>query len=568
MQRQPRPTPEERLQSTMPSRAVRVPVYRQQRPYPAPPAPRHYSQPTQKANPGYPAAPMRPKAVQSSASLPQRQPQPRSKIWIIAPLIGLTLMLIATCSAVTFGAALIYGQGILPGVSAAGVDLSGLSEAEAQQQLAANWNSITLRDGDRIWAFAPSELGIELDAAATAHTAYEQGRSQSNPIQAIFSDVDVAPAINVNINQAAAAFANLTDEFTLPAINAGVELVGGEVRATPSKDGRALNMSALMDVLQNRADTALADGTLELPMLRLAPDVIDATSMVEMARALLANPLRIMTYDPIDNINDEWRIAPQDWSQWLTATAAANSPSGLALSLQAAPISAYLNQQNASLSGSRGININEGVQALQTAIARNQTDVTLRVYHDDIQHTVQPGETIISIAWDYGVPYPWVQQANPGIGDNVSVGQSITIPSADNFLEFPPVVNKRIVVSISQQRTQVFENGQLKWDWVSSTGISDSPTWPGIYQVILHDPDAYAANWNLNMPWFMGVYRPIPGAAFTNGFHGFPTRGGSQLLWTNNLGTRVTYGCILLSSDNARLLYDWAEEGVVVEIRA
>jgi lipoprotein-anchoring transpeptidase ErfK/SrfK len=39
-------------------------------------------------------------------------------------------------------------------------------------------------------------------------------------------------------------------------------------------------------------------------------------------------------------------------------------------------------------------------------------------------------------------------------------------------------------------------------------------------------------------------------------------------LWTNSLGTRVTYGCILLSNDNAALLWEWAQEGVVVEIRA
>jgi lipoprotein-anchoring transpeptidase ErfK/SrfK len=81
-------------------------------------------------------------------------------------------------------------------------------------------------------------------------------------------------------------------------------------------------------------------------------------------------------------------------------------------------------------------------------------------------------------------------------------------------------------------------------------------------------PNAYAANWDLYMPHFMGVYRPIPGSNFTNGFHGFPTRGGSQLLWTNSLGTRVTYGCILLNNQNASLLYNWAEEGVVVEIQS
>ena len=72
----------------------------------------------------------------------------------------------------------------------------------------------------------------------------------------------------------------------------------------------------------------------------------------------------------------------------------------------------------------------------------------------------------------------------------------------------------------------------------------------------------------LYMPNFMGVYQPVPGAAFTNGFHGFPTRGGGQLLWENSLGRKVTYGCILLHNNNMQQLYNWAEEGVVVEIQA
>jgi lipoprotein-anchoring transpeptidase ErfK/SrfK len=115
---------------------------------------------------------------------------------------------------------------------------------------------------------------------------------------------------------------------------------------------------------------------------------------------------------------------------------------------------------------------------------------------------------------------------------------------------------------------RVYEDGNLKWDWLASTGIQSSPTWPGIYQIISHEPNAYAANWDLWMPNFMGVYRPIPGTDFTNGFHGFPTRGASQLLWTNSLGTRVTYGCILLSNENVQALYEWAEEGVIVEIQS
>jgi lipoprotein-anchoring transpeptidase ErfK/SrfK len=68
------------------------------------------------------------------------------------------------------------------------------------------------------------------------------------------------------------------------------------------------------------------------------------------------------------------------------------------------------------------------------------------------------------------------------------------------------------------------------------------------------------------MPNFMGIYQPAPNVEFMNGFHGFPTRDGANLLWTNNLGTPVTYGCILLSNENAAQLYEWAEQGVIVEI--
>ncbi len=147
------------------------------------------------------------------------------------------------------------------------------------------------------------------------------------------------------------------------------------------------------------------------------------------------------------------------------------------------------------------------------------------------------------------------------------MGQAIVIPSPDALLPLPPVPGKRIVVSISEQRAWVYENGQLKWEWPASTGIDSSPTAPGVFQIQSHEPNAYAGNWDLWMPSFMGIYRPVPTSEFMNGFHGFPTRGQAQLLWTGDLGRRVTYGCILLSSENAQLLYEWAEEGVVVEVQ-
>ena len=149
--------------------------------------------------------------------------------------------------------------------------------------------------------------------------------------------------------------------------------------------------------------------------------------------------------------------------------------------------------------------------------------------------------------------------------DTLSIGQTITIPSKDDMLPLPIVDNKRIVISIAKQHMWVYENGQIKWDWVASTGIADSPTAPGIFQVQSHEMNAYAGNWNLWMPTFMGIYEAVPG--FMNGIHGFPTRNGQGVIWQGALGHPVTFGCILLSSANAQALYNWAEDGVVVEIR-
>lgn len=306
--------------------------------------------------------------------------------------------------------------------------------------------------------------------------------------------------------------------------------------------------------IREQALTALLD-----PSLRQNP-VLTAQAL-QMAQAF---PLEF--YDPVSDERAQWLISEQDWLPWLRAYALGD---GVALDVDLASIQAYVQMVLMSnLDATRTLDVASTAQSLADSIT-SQFSLMPRAIakHLPRQHSVQAGETLTSIAWEYGIPYIYIQQANGGISD-VSIGQNIVIPPADSFLLKPVVPNKRIIVSISQQRVWVMEAGALKWEWVASTGISSSPTWTGIYQIISHVPNAYAANWDLWMPSFLGVYQPVPNSDFTNGFHGFPTRGGGQLLWQSDLGRRVTYGCILLDSVNAQLLYDWAEEGVVVEIQA
>ncbi len=519
-----------------------------------------------RARPGHvpPLVPPVYRPVPAQRPAPRRVPlasvRHRRRWWPLALFAAVVMGAAMTCAAALLGLGLVYAGGILPGVRAAGVPLGGLSPSEAAARLRQAWRVVALRDGERAWQLSPDSLGLALDADATAAAAYAQGRSQGGLLQALLRGVDVPPIVTVDRAAAAAALDNLAAQAAVTPVDAGIAVVDGEVRATPPRDGRALDVPALLARLENDPAGALASGALDLPMVRIAPALTDAAPLVAAAADLLRSPFQIEVWDPIDDRADYWSIPPQEWARWLTA-----APGG-ALALNQAAFRAFLGQQEAALGPGRYLNADAALDAAQRALDARQTSASLRVYHRDRQHTVQPGESLIAIAWNYGVPYPWIQRANPGLGDALAVGQVIAIPSPDVFMDFPPVRGKRIAVSISQQRVRVFENGALKWDWPASTGINSSPTWPGVYQIISHVPNAYAANWNLWMPNFLGVYRPIPGQDFTNGFHGFPTRGGSQLLWTNSLGTRVTYGCILISSDNARLLYDWAENGVVVVI--
>ncbi|MCA9909244.1 MAG: L,D-transpeptidase family protein [Anaerolineae bacterium] len=505
--------------------------------------------------------------------MPSSAPAKTSRRWMWYAIIGVPLASVVGLALLVVVSILLLWAGgrILPGVSVAGIPVGGMTAEAASSAILETWNGrgVILRDGAAVYPIAADVLGITLDSRGSAEAAMNYGRANGGLagfMQAVLTKADVAPVASFDASTFATGVAEIAPHIeTLPR-NAGVQFVNGEVQPRAAVDGRLIDIAATLRQFEQDSAADLADGVIDLVMYTVAPEVTDATPVVAAARALLANALEIRVYNPVTNQDIYWTALPEEWGTWLTAAPASEQSAGFGLAVDAGLARAYLETQAGSLPTTAYLDFDEATQAVEDAVISGRTQVAIRAFNRDRQHTVQTGESITSIAWDYGVPYLYIERANSGLSDGLSVGQTITIPSADMFLEFPVVPDKRIEVSISEQRVRVYEAGGLKWDWIASTGINSSPTWPGIYQIISHEPNAYAANWDLWMPDFMGVYRPIPGADFTNGFHGFPTRGGSQLLWTNSLGTRVTYGCILISNDNIRQLYAWAEEGVVVEI--
>lgn len=506
-------------------------------------------------------------------------PQPRSRSLFAAMVnlmgvgLGLSLGGLLTVLVMLVGGTVLFYNSdfIVPGVEVVGIDVGGHSTAEAIARLEQQWQqrAITLQAAESTIVVEPAFLGVTLDAEATIQAAYRQGRS---PV--MFREwlqragpLEVTPVWRFDPAIAEANLRTVTTEFDQEPVNASIQRVADRVEIMPPVVGQTLNVEATVSELRRNFAQAINDGQLTLVMQPVQPTISDVSEAAAQANRLLAHRLTIKLYDPIKDERLSWEVTPTQWKAWLSFDITDHNQPKLIWEVDTAQVDSYLTEQMVSLGDHRYLPLEPTHVAIINALTEGQDTIKLQIRYRERAYTVQYGETLSSIANKVGLPYPWIEQANPDRGETLAVGQVITIPSPEVMLPLPVVEDKRIVVSISEQKMWVYENGQEKWVWPASTGIASSPTAPGVFQIQSHQEEAYAENWDLWMPHFMGIYRPAPYADFMNGIHGFPTRNNWQLLWTNDLGHPVTYGCILIDSDNAAELFAWAEEGTVVEIR-
>ncbi len=131
-------------------------------------------------------------------------------------------------------------------------------------------------------------------------------------------------------------------------------------------------------------------------------------------------------------------------------------------------------------------------------------------------------------------------------------------------LKTPSAQDQLILVGIAEQRMAVFEKGEQVFDFVVSTGEPGRDTAIGEFEILDKIDVAYASTWNLDMPYWMGIYWSGP---LENGIHSLPiVKHTGYKLWDGYLGQRVSYGCVILSDEDAATLYNWAQIGAKVKI--
>jgi lipoprotein-anchoring transpeptidase ErfK/SrfK len=144
------------------------------------------------------------------------------------------------------------------------------------------------------------------------------------------------------------------------------------------------------------------------------------------------------------------------------------------------------------------------------------------------------------------------------------------IPTAAAAIEDQPAQSapadssggKRIIVYISQQHLYAYQGDTLVYSFIASTGANNG-TRIGTFSILDKLPNAWSDPWGFWMPDWMGIYW----IGYTeNGIHALPVLPNGNVILGNGLGTPDTHGCVVLSSEDARLLYEWATIGTRIEI--
>ena len=263
---------------------------------------------------------------------PPPRPQSSLAVWLVRlPLLmfmGLVLL------SLVLGVFLVAFQvriqdRIVPGVSVAGLDVSGMTYDEAIAALSnsytyANEAIYTFRDGDRIWQMSAEDLGVSFDVDETIDSAYEVGhtpdsiRNLTDQASAWFMGKSVRPIVTYNQSVAEAFLMGIAADIDRDPTDATLSLDGLVVNTTRGQTGRELNVGATLVQL---TEAVLAfDSGREIPLVinETPPIVWNVDDAANRIRTALSGSISLTATSETGQQLGPWTVSQEQILSLLT----------------------------------------------------------------------------------------------------------------------------------------------------------------------------------------------------------------------------------------------------------
>lgn len=184
-------------------------------------------------------------------------------------------------------------------------------------------------------------------------------------------------------------------------------------------------------------------------------------------------------------------------------------------------------------------------------------------------HSVQNGELLSNIAGQYGVNHAALARLNNlTLQSTLEAGQALRIPS-ENALEliegmhprldqsrYPTSSERWIEVDLSEQMAIAYEGTEPVKAFVISTGVGNTPTVTGTFRIWakIAMQDMRGGSRAAGTYYHLKDVQNVQYFHRSYGFHG--------TYWHSNFGIPMSRGCVNMTEEDAKWLFDWASPSV------
>jgi vancomycin resistance protein YoaR len=196
-----------------------------------------------------------------------------------------------------------FADRIYPGVAVAGVNLGGLSRAQAQQvlqkvDLVASLPRVEVVVGDQVSQRTPAQLGWSPNLEATVQAAFESGRSWADlsaRLRGLLWGIEIPVLGQVDTERLKKTLRTLVFAQYRPAVNARLVLNTQEYQVTPEQQGQTYDWAQAME--QYLANSQLTRLELLPRVILPSVKVADLQPSIDQVNALL-KPLTLVYLTP------------------------------------------------------------------------------------------------------------------------------------------------------------------------------------------------------------------------------------------------------------------------------